>query len=318
MSNWEKYLEKIYFDPEHPASFEGPLQLYKLVKKEGKYKISHSQIKCWIQKQESYSWNKGIKRKFQRGRVIVAGIDDQFDADLASLISYADENNGYKCLLAVIDIFSCYTWVESLKDKASQEIVNAFDKILSEGRIPKWLRTDGAKDKGIPHTVPHSEKQANYVECFIKTIKSKIYRSMVERNSAQYIDILPKLVESYNRTWHSGIHSEPINVNKTNEWQLWWQMYWPKKPYIKKKRKKKQILYRFQVGDKVQTTYTQNPFQWEYDSHWTAGIFKIARRYMRQDQPIYTVVDWYDKPVEGIFYQKELQKVEALMRIYSK
>ena len=32
---------------------------------------------------------------------------------------------------------------------------------------------------------------------------------------------------------------------------------------------------------------------------------------MRQDQPIYTVVDWYDKPVEGTFYQKELQKVES-------
>ena len=68
------------------------------------------------------------------------------------------------------------------------------------------------KDEGIPHIVTNSEKQAYYVECFIKTIKSKIYRSMVERNSAQYIDILPKLVESYNRTWHSGICSEPINV----------------------------------------------------------------------------------------------------------
>ena len=203
--------------------------MYKLVKKEGKYKISHSQIKHWIQTEESYSQNKGIKRKFQRGRVIVAGIDDQFDADLASLISYVDENNGYKYLLAVIDIFSHYAWVEPLKDKTSQEIVNAFDKILSEGRIPKRLRTDGAKDftssafknylkdKGIPHIVTHSEKQANYVEHFIKTVKSKIYRSTVERNSAQYIDILPKLVESYNRTWHSGIHSEPINVNKTKE-----------------------------------------------------------------------------------------------------
>ena len=62
---------------------------------------------------------------------------------------------------------------------------------------------------------------------------------MVERNSAQYIDILPKLVESYNRTWHSGICSEPINVNKTNEQKLWWQIYWPKEPYIKKKKKKK-------------------------------------------------------------------------------
>ena len=76
------------------------------------------------------------------------------------------------------------------------------------------------KEKDIAHIVNHSEKQANYVECFIKTIKSKIYRYMAEKNSAQYIDILPKLVKSYNRTWHSGICSEPINVNQTNEHQL--------------------------------------------------------------------------------------------------
>ena len=45
MSNWEKCLEKIYFNPSHPVSYEGPVQLYKYVKQEGKYKISHSQIK---------------------------------------------------------------------------------------------------------------------------------------------------------------------------------------------------------------------------------------------------------------------------------
>ena len=106
MSNWKKYLKSIYFDPSHPASFGGPDRLYKIVKKEGKYTISHSQIKKWIQKQESYSRNKGVKRNFQRGRVIVAGTDDQFDADLASLIYYADDNDRYKYLLVVIDIFS--------------------------------------------------------------------------------------------------------------------------------------------------------------------------------------------------------------------
>ena len=31
---------------------------------------------------------------------------------------------------------------------------------------------------------------------------------------------------------------------------------------------------------------------------------------MRQGQPIYKLVDWYNKPVRGTFYQKELQKVE--------
>ena len=176
MSNWEKYLKSIFFDPSHPASFGGPDRLYKIVKKEGKYTISHSQIKKWIQKQESYSRNKGVKRNFQRGRVIVAGIDNQFDADLASFIYYADDNDGYKYLLVVIDIFSRYGWVQPLKDKTAKEIVSAFDKILKEGCIPKRLGTDAAEDftserfqnyvesKNITHFVTHSEKQANYVE----------------------------------------------------------------------------------------------------------------------------------------------------------
>ena len=140
MSNWEKYLKEIYLDPSHPTSFSNPQTLYKVAKKEGKYKISHSQIKKWIQKKESYSRNKSVKRNFQRGRVIV------FDADLASLVYYADQNDGYKYLLVVIDIFSRYAWVQPLKDKTATQIVNAFNEILRGGRIPKKLRTDAAKD----------------------------------------------------------------------------------------------------------------------------------------------------------------------------
>ena len=325
MTEWEKYLEKIYFNPSHPASFEGPDRLYKTVKKEGKFKISHSQIKKWIQKQESYSQNKGVKRTFQRGRVIVAGIDDQFDIDLASLASYSNENDGYKYLLVVIDIFSRYGWVEPIRDKTSTEIIKAFQKILEKGRIPRRVRSDAAKDftstafkdflksEGIHQMITHSEKQANYVERFIKTLKSKIFRYMVEHNSPRYIDILEKIVHSYNNTFHTGIRSEPKNVTKQNERQLWWQMYWPSERYDKKLKKKKLkgIRYQFKVGDRVRTTYVRNAFQREYSSRWTAEIFKIDRRYMRQGQPIYKLVDWFDEPVEGTFYQKELQKVES-------
>ena len=65
------------------------------------------------------------------------GIDAQFDADLASFISYAQDNDGYKYLLVVIDIFSQYGWVEPIKEKTAREVINDFDKILQEGRIPK-------------------------------------------------------------------------------------------------------------------------------------------------------------------------------------
>ena len=73
-----------------------------------------------------------------------------------------------------------------LKDKTATQIVNAFNEILRGGRIPKKLRTDAAKDftsdkfqklmkdRNIVHFVTHNEKQANYVERFIKTLKSRI------------------------------------------------------------------------------------------------------------------------------------------------
>ena len=62
--------------------------------------------------------------------------------------------------------------------------MRAFNKIIVQGRKPRRLRTDAAKDftskifqeylksKDIAHFTAHSEKQANYVEQFIKTIKS--------------------------------------------------------------------------------------------------------------------------------------------------
>ena len=70
------------------------------------------------------------------------------------------------------------------------------------------------KTKNIIHFPTHSEKQANYVEHYIKTLKTKLYRYMVEKNSARYIDISQKIVDSYNKTWHSGIRSQLVNVTK--------------------------------------------------------------------------------------------------------
>ena len=87
-------------------------------------------------------------------------------------------------------------------------------------------------------------------------------------------------------------------------------MYWPKELYNPRKRKH-EVNYTFKIGDRVQTTFLCRTFQCEYDTRWSLEIFKISRRFMRQGQPIYKLVDWYNKPVRGTFYQKELQKVEV-------
>ena len=252
-ATWREYLKKIHFNPKNPGSFEGVDKLYKQAKKDGQFKISRSKLKKWLQNQQSYTLHRRVNRNFKRGKVLVEVIDDQFDADLASMSDYEKSNDGYKYLLVVIDIFSRYAWIEPLKNKTADSIVRAFNKILSEGRQPQRLRTDAAmdftskkfqnllKDQNINHFTTHNEKQANYVERLIKTIKNKIRRYMSEKRTERYIDVLKNIVISYNNTWHSGIQSEPINVTKENERKLWWQMYWPDMKKLKSEKKKKEI-----------------------------------------------------------------------------
>ena len=52
----------------------------------------------------------------------------------------------------------------------------------------------------------------------------------------------------------------------------------------------------------------------EYDNKWSYEIFTVTRRFLRQNQPIYKIVDWYNEEVKGTFYQTELQKVNTLKK----
>ena len=49
---------------------------------------------------------------------------------------------GIKYLMCAINLFSKYAWVIPLKDKRGISIVNAFQKIISEGRKPNKLWDD--------------------------------------------------------------------------------------------------------------------------------------------------------------------------------
>ena len=56
--------------------------------------------------------------------------------------SLSKYNKGNKYLLRTIDLFSKYAWVIPIKDKKGVSIVNAFKKIISEGRKPNKIYAD--------------------------------------------------------------------------------------------------------------------------------------------------------------------------------
>ena len=68
--------------------------------------------------------------------------DNIWGVDLADMQSLSKYNKGIKYLLCAIDLFSKYAWVVPIKDKKGTSIVNAFQKIISEGRKPNKIWVD--------------------------------------------------------------------------------------------------------------------------------------------------------------------------------
>ena len=60
--------------------------------------------------------------------------DNIWGVDLADMQSLSKYDKGDKYLLCAIDLFSKYAWVIPIKHKRGTCIVNAFQKIISEGR----------------------------------------------------------------------------------------------------------------------------------------------------------------------------------------
>jgi hypothetical protein len=131
MASWEQYLKKMYYNPSNPASFAGPDKLYRFVRKDGKFVVSKYKIRKWLQRQEPYS----LQRPLKRNKVIVKGVDDQWDVDLMDMTKFAKYNNGYNFILVVIDIFSKYVWLRPLKDKKGESVSKALKDVLAEGNV---------------------------------------------------------------------------------------------------------------------------------------------------------------------------------------
>ena len=62
--------------------------------------------------------------------------------------SLSKYNNGIKYLLCEIHLFSKYAWVIPLKNQKGTSSVNAFQKIISQGRKPNKILVDQDSEFG--------------------------------------------------------------------------------------------------------------------------------------------------------------------------
>lgn len=325
----KQYLSKLYYNPQNPSSFRGVDAVYRAVKKQSQHRITRKEIKEWLQAQPTYTLHKPARIRYPRNRVIVGGIDQQWQADLVDVSSISSFNNGNNFLLTCIDVFSKYAWAIPIKRKTGANLITAFKDILDTGRKPQNLQTDKGteftnkpfqaflKENSIHFFTTHSDMKASIVERFNRTLKTKMWKYFTWKNTLTYIDVLPELMTSYNNSFHRSIKTTPASVNVTNEKSVWDTLYSPPKKSRKRIRSPftRRPRFKFNVGDSVRISKARRLFKKGYLPSWTEEIFTISQRLPRHP-PVYRIKDYDGEELEGIFYEPELETIIKTDDVY--
>lgn len=308
----DKTLQKLYHDPTHPGGLSGIINLQKAAKEATGTQPSIESVTTFLQGDDVYTLHARALKRFPRNRVLVGGINKQFQADLVDMSEYRADNDDVRFLLTCIDIFSKYAWVRCLKNKTGPTVSNAFKDILSQGRIPDKLQTDQGTEfynkhfkqlmteHGIIHFSTANETKASVVERFNRTLKTRMWRYLTSVNSRRYIDVINDLVSAYNNAHHRSIKTTPVSVNKDNERQVFQALY--------KSKSKKPLVFKFDVGEKVRISKHRGIFRKGYQQTFTDEFFTITQCIGR-DPPVYKLTDLAGEIVKGTFYEPELQRV---------
>ena len=129
------------------------------------------------------------------------------------------ENKGHKYIMTVIDIFTKRAWTIPIKTKSGKEMLSAFQQLFKDAHPmkPARLQTDAGKEflntdvqgffkrEVVHHFVSNSDQKAALVERFNRTLKSRIWTYITAHQTLHYLDILPKVLEGYNNTYHHSI-----------------------------------------------------------------------------------------------------------------
>jgi hypothetical protein len=256
--------------------------------------------------------HKPARRRFKRRNFITRGLNDTWQIDLVEMIPYASVNKGYKYILTVIDTFSKQAYARPVKKKTAEEVENAMrDIFLSCKQTPRLIHSDRGKEffnkkfkklmdeYNIEHYHTYTEMKAAIVERFNRTLKNRMWKEFSLNGNYKWIELLPKLINSYNNTKHSTIKIKPKDVTSKNEKQILKSVY--KKIKIFRQQK-------FKVGDFVRISRFKNNFDKGYTPNWSPEIFKIIKINLF-DPLTYILEDYEGNKIKGSFYMEELQKV---------
>ena len=267
----------------------------------------------------SQELNKPTIQKFERKKVIVNHINEIHSTDLVDMTQYSKINKGYKYIFSNIDVFSKIAHAYPIKSKKLGDIKPCFEKIFKKNK-PKYIWSDKEpaffskemqlffKNNDVKIYYTNSHLKAVVIERFNRSLRELMMKHFVKNNNTVWYNILPKLIKIYNNKYLSTIKRAPIEVNKNNE------KYIKENIYTYNKTTK---IPRYKINDLVRISLKRrNLFDKPSGNiKWSEELFKI-HSINRSNVITYKIKDLNDDIIEGIFYERELQRSKNTSGVY--
>ena len=302
-------MKDIYYDPSHAAGLSSIARLA------AASKLPARKVREWLQKQDTYTLHRQVRKRYPTRKYYVNNIDDQWQMDLADMVQVQRSNRGFRYILTCIDILSRYGWARALKTKGGKEVAAAIEDIfVTSSRVPKRIQTDQGKEFYNTHVQSllrnynvelfsvKSQFKSAMVERWNRTIKTKIWKAFTSRNNNKWLDILPKIVHSYNHAKHRTIKMKPADVNKENAMIVWERLYG-------KDKRHQRAIYNVKSGDKVRISKVKHQFEKGYLPNWTREEFIVDDVSDKFSPNMVSLKDHRGEKIEGKFYADEIQKI---------
>ena len=310
----------LYSDPDFPGSFSGASTFYKALKNVDPT-VKKKDVDEYLRSNNAYTLHKTVRRPKQFRRVFTKGVKYLYQIDLIDVPKLAYENDGKRYLVCVIDTFSKYAWVFPTTTKQGKEVYDKLKALLLVER-PEKCQTDRGGEfynktfkalmtaLNIKHYSTGSQLKATIVERFNRTLKTRLERAFTAQGNHRFIEILPKIVKAYNNSYHRSIGMRPAEVTQDNSKQVMDKLYPNHERRMGKLYDKSTSGTKFKINDTVRITREKGKFEKGFEQNWGLEIYRVIK--VHPTTPVtYEISDYINEPIEGTFYDSELQSVKT-------
>lgn len=313
-SQAKKYLESIYYDHKHPASYSGVDRLYSFVKQDGKFDLTKNEVEQFLHSSEVYSTH--VQKNQPKHWYSVVSPYPGYMVDVDSM--YFDLNDKrYKTkVIVAVDVFSRKAAARAVPNLKAETVKKALGSILDELGPIERIRIDRGKEyannilmkelkrRNVHYFFSYLRYKSNFAEIFIKYLKQKLYKAAQYKGQANWEKLLQGIIQSYNSRSHRSLGMSPNQVSSQNAADLWYKF----------KRKRLAQMpphkpYKFDINDRVRVSYARAPFRKNFLEQNSTIVYYITSRYSKAHINRYTIKDQRNVEQPGSFTESQLTRV---------